>query len=86
MIGEIYRTRREAEGETGGGYAVLTVDGGFLVCSWSEYYRRLEEEAESLFLQGFRAIDSDCEAIRELYGYTREEMTEIYDCLKNLSA
>lgn len=38
----------------------LPVEGGYLVTGWSDYYRLMREESESLYDGGWRANDPDC--------------------------
>lgn len=38
----------------------MPVEGGYMVLEWSDYYRRLKDEAASLYDGGWRASDPDC--------------------------
>ena len=38
----------------------VPVEGGYMILEWTEYYRQIREEAESLYDRGWRASDSDC--------------------------
>ena len=70
----IYETREQAARENING-AILQVDGGYAVFEWPEAFRRIREEAESLYNRGWRACDmSD---IMTAYDFDKEHAESI---------
>lgn len=77
----LYETRTEAT-RNAGGNAVLQVEGGYIVCEWSEAYSRIAEEAESLHERGWASWDAS--ELMTAYGYDREHAAAICEELAEL--
>lgn len=58
MNNMIYETRREAQDQAHGN-AVCQVEGGYIVCGWDEFRRRITEEAQALQAGGWTSEDTD---------------------------
>lgn len=49
------RVYRDGRGDC----TAMPVEGGYMVLEWSDYYRRIQDEAQSLFIDGWRSTDDD---------------------------
>lgn len=74
----IYETRNEAD-KNARGNATLQVDGGYAVVEWSEYFRRITEEADDLYASGWGSEDE--EELKMVYGFDDEHAIAITDIL-----
>lgn len=77
----LFETRKAAEKEAAGN-AVIQIVGGYIICSWNEFYFRVQEEAEDCQRRGWKS--SDKETMCKVLGFDTEHADIICSVLVDL--